>query len=179
MHDWSIPLTLATAAFLLVLLWRVRPLIPRLPWLPRLPLAWGRQRGASLEALEEAKARIEAAKGDDERASALCDAGELLAPASAEGFYLRAVRAAPASSEVIERVVAGLGRRPRILESVLWRHLGGAPWTDTRAASLASLAALVALYEGPLRDPTRARALRNAAEALGGQVAPGSSVPTI
>jgi hypothetical protein len=157
MHAFSMPLTIAVAAFLLVLLWRVRP-----------QLGWGRQTGASRQAIKDAKSRIEAAQGDDEKARALCEAGELLAPASAEGFYLRAVRTAPASTEVLARVIAGLARRPRILESVLWRHLAAASWTDTRVATLASLAALVALYEGPLRDSTRAKALKNAAGVLGG-----------
>jgi hypothetical protein len=147
---------LATAAFLAVLIWRVRP-----------QLGWGRQAGASRQSLREAKARIQATSDDAERARALCDAAGLLAPASAEGYFLRAVRAAPASTEVIERVVAGLERKPRILASVLWRHLAVAPWADTRAATLASLRTLVSLYEGPLHDPTSARVLKNAAEALG------------
>jgi hypothetical protein len=151
----TLPLLLATGAFLAVLIWRVRP-----------QLGWGRQAGASRREVREAKARIEATKNDAERARALCDAADLLAPASAEGYFLRAVRAAPTSTEVIERVVAGLGKKPRILESVLWRHLAVSPWADTRAATLASLRALVSLYEGPLHDPTSARVLKNAAETL-------------
>jgi hypothetical protein len=156
MQDWSIPLMVATGAFFLVLLWRVRPLV-----------GWGRQAGASRQALRDAHARIEAASSDTDKANALCEAAELLAPSSARGFYLRAVRADPASSRVIDRVVAGLGRKPRVLESVLWRHLAMAAWAETGEATRASLNALISLYEGPLRDPTRARALSNARNSLG------------
>jgi hypothetical protein len=156
MQDWSIPLMVATAAFFLVLLWRVRPLV-----------GWGRQSGASRQALRDAHARIEAAANDTDKAKALCEAAELLAPSSARGFYLRAVRADPASSSVIDRVVAGLGRKPRVLESVLWRHLASSGWAETREATQTSLSALISLYEGPLRDPTRAKALSNARHSLG------------
>jgi hypothetical protein len=149
------PLVIAAAAFLVVLLWRVRP-----------QLGWGPDSGAIRQSLRDAKARVEAATTDPDRAIALCEAAELLAPGSAQGYYLRAVRAAPASTEVIARVVAGLGKRPRLLESVLWRHLASTPWTDARDAALASLTALVALYDGPLRDPTSARALRHATDTL-------------
>jgi hypothetical protein len=156
MQDWSIPLMVATGAFLLVLLWRVRPLV-----------GWGRQAGATRQALRDAHARIEAAANDADKATALCEAAELLAPTSARGFYLRAVRADPASSKVIDRVVAGLGRKPRALESVLWRHLASSAWAGTREATHASLSALISLYEGPLRDPTRAKALSSARDLLG------------
>ena len=149
------PLTLATAAFLLVLLWRVRPQV-----------GWGRQRGASRQAVKEARAKVDAATTEPEKAAALCDAAELLGPASATAMYLRAVRADPSSPQVIDRAAARLSRRPRLLESVLWRHLASSSWTDTRLASRASLSALVTLYEGPLRDPVRARALAHARDGL-------------
>src|SRR5580700_1550162 len=56
MQDRSIPLILATAAFLGVLLWRVRP-----------ALSW-RQRRASREALREARSRIDSAIDEPARA---------------------------------------------------------------------------------------------------------------
>jgi hypothetical protein len=42
------------------------------------------------------------------------------------------------------------------------------PWTESREATQAALDALRALYEGPLRNPTRARAMANARDALRG-----------
>jgi hypothetical protein len=155
MQDWSIPLVVATGAFLVVLLWRVRPLV-----------GWGRQRGASREDVREAKARIEAARDERERAMALCDAADLLAPGRAKGLYLRAIRCDPASVKVVERAVAGLARRPRALESVLWRHLAIAPWGESREATRAALDGLRALYEGPLRRSVRAKAMAHARDAL-------------
>lgn len=155
MQDWSIPLIVATAGFLVVLLWQVRPMV-----------GWGRQRGASRAEIRAAHERIESAKSDEERAMALCDAADLLAPSSAKGLYLRAIRANPSSVRVIERVVAGLRRRPRALESVLWRHLASSSWTDTREATRAALEALRVLYEGPLRRAVRAKAMANARDAM-------------
>jgi hypothetical protein len=152
MDGWLI---VATAAFLLVLLYRVRP-----------EIGWARRARAS-QALQDARARIASATTDADRARALCDAASLLGPSSAAGMYLRAVRADPASPEVVERAVAGLGHRPRLLESVLWRHLAAAPWPATRLATRTTLSALVTLYEGPLRDPTRAKALSQARDTLG------------
>jgi hypothetical protein len=155
MQEWSLPLILATTAFLVVLLWRIRPLVP------------GQRRSASREAIREARARIEAAGTDRERALALCDAADLMRAGSAKGLYLRAMRADPRSPQIVARAVGRLADRPRTLESILWRHLAVAtPWTETREATWAALDALRALYEGPLRNPTRARAMANARDAL-------------
>src|SRR5579883_2662968 len=98
MQPWSVPLIVATAAFLAVLLWRVRPAV-----------LGGKDRAAR-EALRAAHARVAAAKDDATRAEALCDAAELVVrdlrgPASAAALYQRAMRAAPASSAVVERAV--------------------------------------------------------------------------
>jgi hypothetical protein len=153
-QEWSLPLVLAAASFLVVLLWRVRPLIP------------GRRRGTSREELRQAHARIDAATSEPERARALCDAADLMKTASAKALYLRALRADPGSVDVIQRVAAGLARRPRALESLLWRHLSAAPWRDFPDATSASLDALRTLYEGPLRNPTRAKAMSHARESL-------------
>jgi hypothetical protein len=154
MHEWSTPLILATAAFLAVLLWRVRPLVP------------GRRLGASREAMRAASARIESAPNDKERAIALCDAADLMNRASSQGLYMRAIRADPTSVVIIERVVAAFARRPRALERLLWRYLGGSPWRSSREATRAALEALRVLYEGPLRNATRAKAMANARDAI-------------
>jgi hypothetical protein len=155
-ETWSTPLIAATAAFLALLLWRVRP-----------RLGWGVDRVLGGEALRETQARIEAAATDAERALALCDAADLRGAAHARGMYLRALRADPASAAVVERVVAGLSRRPRALESLLWRHLATTPWTESKDATRAALEGLRVLYEGPLRNAVRAKALTHARDALG------------
>jgi hypothetical protein len=157
METWSTPLIAATAAFLTLLLWRVRP-----------RLGWGLNRGLGGKRLRETQARIEDAKTKGEQAMALCDAADLMGAGDARGMYLRAMRADPRSTAVIGRVVAGLSHRPRALQSLLWRYLAATPWTDSKDATLAALDALRALYEGPLRNAVRARALGHAREALAG-----------
>jgi hypothetical protein len=164
MEDWSIPLIVATAAFLAFLLWRMRPAFSsRLADHPR---------QAAREALREAKARIESATDEPARALALCDAADILVKkvgrgASAKGLYLRAMRADPRSTAIVSRAVVGLARRPRTLEAVLWRHLAAAPWRgDMRDATRTSLDALRTLYEGRRKNAVRARALANAMAAL-------------
>lgn len=154
MEDWSIPLVVATAVFLLFLLWRVRPF-------------FGAHRtGEGREALREAQARIEAAKSEPERALALCDAAERMRAGEARGMYLRAMRADPASAEIVGRVVAGLAGRPRALESLLWRYLASRPWTDSKEATRAALDAMRVLYEGPLKSAVRAKAMGHARDTL-------------
>lgn len=159
MQSLSLPLVAAAGAFLLVMLWRVRP-------------ALGPRRRASRVALREAKSRVESAKEPKARALALCDAADIMAGSvggatSASGLYLRAMRTDPQSSEVVSRAVAGLSNRPRALESLLWRHLAQAPWTaDSREATKNALDALRVLHEGPLRNAIRARAFANARDAL-------------
>jgi hypothetical protein len=161
MQGLSTPLVAAAAAFLLVVLWRVRPALP-----------FGSRRRASKQALREAKARIEAAPNPQARALALCDAADLMVrgvggASSATGLYLRAMRTDPQSAAVVDRAVAGLAARPRALESLLWRHLAQAPWThDSRDATRSVLDALRLLHEGPLKNAVRARALGNARDAI-------------
>ncbi|HEX3344549.1 MAG TPA: hypothetical protein VHS09_08235 [Polyangiaceae bacterium] len=154
MEDWSTPLVIATAVFLAFLLWRIRPTFG------------ARGGGAGREALRQAQARVEAAKTEPERALALCDAAELMRAGEARGMYLRAMRADPASAPIVERAVAGLARRPRALESLLWRYLASRPWTESKEATRAALDALRALYEGPLRNAVRAKAMANARDAV-------------
>ncbi len=168
----SIPLALATAAFLLLVLWRVRPLVPAAV-LAALGLPWGRKAKDRRDALALTRQRIETAPDEHARALALCDAAEIVAKtvtgaASAKGFYQRAMRSDPESVEVVRRTAAGLAGRPRALESLMWRHLASAPWEGTCAdASHAALEALRALYEGPLRNSVRARAMANASRLVG------------
>ena len=154
MEDWSVPLVIATAAFLALILWRVRPFLG------------GRSRGAGREALREVQTRIEAAKTEAERAMALCDAAELMRAGEAKGMYLRAMRADSTSATVVERAVAGLANRPRTLESLLWRYLGTRPWSESKDATRAALDALRVLYEGPLRNAVRAKAMAQARDSL-------------
>jgi hypothetical protein len=159
MQASSLALAIATGAFAIMLLWRVRPSL-------------GAGRRGRRAALKEAQAHIEAAGDDPARALALCDAADLMAArlagsGSAQALYMRAMRADPSSVEVVSRTVAGLERRPRTLESVLWRHLSAGPWNGPmQTAMLASLDALRSLYEGPLRNGVRARALANLRGAL-------------
>jgi hypothetical protein len=162
MQDWSVPLTLSTGAFLAWLMWSVRPAI-----------GWRRRRRVSRSALKEAQARIESAPDNRSRALALCDAADLVAKSiagatSATGLYLRAIRSDPQSVDVVRRAAEGLTSRPRTLESILWRHLAAGSWTGpSQAAVRTSIDLLRGLYEGPLRNSVRARALANARETLG------------
>jgi hypothetical protein len=110
-------------------------------------------------------ARVESATDDAARAIALCDAADL-SVTRGRGLYLRALRADPRSALVVQRAVARLSGRPRALESLLWRHLGAVPWTEAREAVRASLDALRVLYEGPLRNAVRARAMAYARDVL-------------
>lgn len=152
-QDWSVPLIVAAVAFLLVLLWRVRPMV-----------GWTKG-GGGREAMKTAMARVASAGDAAARALALCDAAEL-SVTGGRGLYLQAIRADPTSAQVIERAVARLSRRPRALESLLWRHLGSVPWNDARPAARASLDALRVLYEGPLRNAVRAKAMAHARDAV-------------
>jgi hypothetical protein len=159
MQASSLALAVATGAFAVMLLWRVRP-------------SFGPNRRKRRAAMKEAQARIEAAADDPSRATALCDAADLVAArvawsASAQALYMRAMRADPSSVDIVARAVAGLAHRPRALESVLWRHLAAGAWKGpTRGAMLASLDALRSLYEGPLKNAVRARALANLRDAF-------------
>ena len=163
MQDWSTPFVLATAAFLGLVVWRVRPALP-----------WGQDGRASREALKNARAAIESASDDHARALALCDAADVVGKrvagsANATGLYLRAMRADPKAVDVLDRAIAGLARRPRALESLLWRHLGVASWTGASVPAVRrSLDGLRVLYEGRLRNTARARALAHARDALEG-----------
>ena len=110
-EDWSVPLVVATAAFLALLLWRVRPFVGS-----------GRPRAGRERAPRRRRASRQPRRSR-ERALALCDAADLLSAR-------RAPRAStcgrcgriPTSAQVIERTVAG----------------PGAPATHARVAALAA-----------------------------------------
>jgi hypothetical protein len=150
---WNAPLVVATVVFFAFLLWKLRP-----------AMGGGGPRAKAV-ALRAAKERVDAAKTDDERALALCDAGDAAAAGltgseSAIGYYLRAMRARPQSAELVTRAAKGLARR-----------LGAAPGKGGgEAAARAAIDELARLYAGPLksaRNGARARAMENARALLG------------
>jgi hypothetical protein len=154
--NWNLPLVVASAVFVAFLAWKLRP-------------AWGAGGGpAKRAAIRAAKQKVESAKSDAERALALCEAGDAVASGlaggeSAVGYYLRAMRTSPQSADLVARAAKGLARKPRALESLLWRRLGAEPWRGGgEAAARAALDELARLYAGPLRNAPRARAIENA-----------------
>lgn len=160
METWqTLALAVATAAFAAYILYQVRPMV-------------GGKRTPLRTLLKAARARIDAAKDDEERASALCDAGDACAAAigrsgAASQFYLRAMRLRPADPEPLKRAIQGLSKKPRALEKLLWRRLGSEPWTgETQQVAKISLAALSHVYAHGLRDRIRSRAIAHAHEAL-------------
>ncbi len=161
---WQIALAVAAALFGAFIAWQVRP-------------SFGppKVRKARRAAFAEARARLSAATTATERAMALCDVGDARSamggPRSvtgALGYYLRAMRSDPDSPEPVIRAARGLARRPRTLESLLWRRLGSVSWEgEHRASALAALAELERVYGGSLRNRSRASALGFALAALG------------
>ena len=159
---WQLALAVAAALFGVVVVWQHRP-------------SFGPRKvgSARRQALAYARARLARASTAAERAEALCDAGDASAftvgsVTSALGYYLRAMRTDPTSAEPIVRTAKGLARRPRTLESVLWRRLGGDTWQGAgRVAAVAALTELARVYAGPLRNRSRAHAIGHALEALG------------
>ncbi len=159
-HWQTVALAALAVAFGLLVLWQVRP-------------AFGSRRGAPLrKALREAHRRVEAAKSDDDRASALAEAADACAAAigrssAAVSYYLRAMRLRPGSVALVERAEHSLARRPRALETLLWRKLGAEGFTpELREAQTAALAALERVYQDRPRFAARARALAHLREAL-------------
>jgi hypothetical protein len=154
----ELPLVVMAALFAGFMVWRMRP-------------ALGRPPGVGRVALRTAKERLKSATTPHERALSLCDAGDACAASlrttSAVGYYLRAMRTDPTSSALVERAAVALERRPHALESLLWRRLGAEPWSGiSRGAAVMALRELAFLYEGPLRNRARARALDFALAAL-------------
>jgi hypothetical protein len=153
---WNPALVVASFAFVVFLAWKLRP-------------AWGVGGGPGKRAaIRAAKEKVVIAKTDAERAVALCEAGDAVAAGlaggeSAVGYYLRAMRTSPQSADLVVRAAKGLARKPRALESLLWRRLGAEPWRGGgEAAARAALEELARLYAGPLRNAPRARAIEHA-----------------
>ena len=132
----------------------------------------GKRRNLPLgAALKAARAKIEAAKTDSEKADALCEAADACALAfgrseAAASYYLRAMRLVPGSAELVERACKGLEHRPRTLEMLLWRKLGGET-PPGREALLAALRGLAKVYGTRPRHHVRAHAVETILEALG------------
>jgi hypothetical protein len=167
MMTWQLALAVAAALFGAFIVWRVRPSFG-----PR------RVTKAHREAFVAARAKLEAATSPEARALALCDVGDARAAmagkaTSALGYYLRAIRIAPASVEPIRRAAHALAKKPRALESLLWRRLGSSEWTgENRSAAVVALTELQRIYAGSVRNRSRAKALRSLLAALGAEVPP-------
>jgi hypothetical protein len=152
---WQLALAVAAALFGAVIVWRVRPSFG--------PRRAGKDGRAALAA---ARARILTAATPAERALALCDAGDARAAmggrlTGALGYYLRAMRSDPTAAAPVVRAAQGLARRPRMLESLLWRRLGSSAWDGpNRASAIAALAELERVYARSLRNRSRANAMR-------------------
>jgi predicted O-linked N-acetylglucosamine transferase (SPINDLY family) len=165
--DWK--LIAAATVFGLYIIYRFRPIF-----------SGGR---TGLAALAEARKRIDAAKTDEERALALAAAGDACAATvgrttGAVGYYTRAMRANPASVEIVERAAAGLSRRPRALEQLMWRRLATESWEgDNKPAALAALTQLQRVLDRSPRSRTRARVFENVLVTLGAPPAPRRSLP--
>jgi hypothetical protein len=157
--EWQIPLVVSAVVFAGFMLWRMRPSL-------------GARGGTVRAALRSANARLEKATTDADRALALADAGDVCARAigrsgSAVNYYLRAMRADPASLEVVTRAAASLDRRPRALEALMWRRLGE-PWSDgSELANHAALLTLLGVYDRKAKTRPKARAIGNLLHAMG------------
>ena len=169
--DWHLLVVITAALFGAFVIYKFRP---------ALGIGVGFRPGERKKVLA-AKARLDAAKTDAERSQALAEAADACtrgggSRSAAIGYYLRAMRLEPTSKELVDRAAAGLARRPRALESLLWRRLGSDPWFGaTGPAARAALYHLAALYSGPLKSAIRARALEHAAAALTEARAPRAS----
>jgi len=125
-------------------------------------------------ALKAAQAKIEAAKTDEDKANALCDAADATALAfgrseAAAAYYLRAMRLLPGSVALVERACKGLEHRPRTLEHLLWRKLGAdADHAPSREVIVAALRGLAQVYAARPRHAARARAVETILHALDG-----------
>jgi hypothetical protein len=141
----------AAVVFVVFLMWKMWPSV-------RGPLQRRRSIDPRLPALREKAAVVTGA----ERARVLCEAGDVALEGARQtaafGYYLRAARADVAAGAPIRGIARALGRKPRSLERVLWRHLST---LDVRSpAARATLEELVALYQRT-RDRNRARSLEN------------------
>ncbi len=117
------------------------------------------------EPIRRARAKAHAAKTDGDRAEALAEAGEAAVTAkrwvAAAGYFLRAMRAAPASGAIVDRAGRALASRPEVAESAMWRRVSSLPDDDAhRPAFVAAVEVLARIYETSLPNRGRARVLR-------------------
>jgi hypothetical protein len=163
--SWQLVLVIAAALFAVSLLFRYRP---------RLLTRLGRRRGVPLDpAVAEARVRARSAKTSAERAEAFILAAQRAGKhpsgvTAATGFYLRALRAEPGSTEAVAGLVRLLGRRrPEMLEALMWRRLSAVAWEGaTLPAVRAAADGLAELYAGPLHSRARSVVMRKLAERL-------------
>ncbi|HEX7664453.1 MAG TPA: hypothetical protein VF407_08085 [Polyangiaceae bacterium] len=158
--DWQLAIVVAAVVFGLFVFYRFRPLLG------------GRAGGPVGVELKEARARLAKAANDTEKTEALAACGDACAKqiglgGAASSYYLRAMRLSPTSEALVERAATGLARRPRTLETLMWRRLGAEPWTSGSAdATKAALKQLIAVYTGKRRSALRARMAERALEAM-------------
>lgn len=117
-----------------------------------------------------AKKRARAAQSPDEKAEAYREAARVALetldrPRLSARFALRAEKLSPSAGEKLGWTSTVLVRagRLRALEAMLWRHLAecdGDALMDARRE-------LVALYDGPMKKPLRAKALQRWSETPG------------
>ena len=167
--DWHVSVVVAAVIFGLYVLYKFRPIFGE------------RGGGAGRGDLRAARARLTKATTDAERLEALLAAGDACARTvglggGASSYYLRAMRLAPSSEQIVDQASQELARRPRILETLLWRRLGSEPWGgDSTNATRAALRQLIAIYTTTRRSALRARAMERALAALdtGGAITAG------
>jgi len=130
------------------------------------------QRRMPLE-VRRARERARMAGTPRARAEALCDAAVLSARkagrwTAAAGLFLRAMRADPTWAGPVQTAIRTLHkRRPRLLETMLWRRLAQLPWDEAhREAVHAAGAGLKALYRHEIKDTAKARFLRRFVRAV-------------
>lgn len=144
----------AAVAFLLLFLWRVRPVL-------------------SDDDAEPAVRGLDAAKDDDARAALLAEAGDRYARGlggarKAAACYARAMRLRPMSTELVGRASQTLSRQPKVLEGLLWRRLGAGSWSGpARPVAVLLLKELVKVYDETSRTRPRARAIEHLLVELG------------
>jgi hypothetical protein len=161
----SLGVAATTVAFVAFLVWKYRPRFfaeSPLRNLPRLD-----------PDVERARNEAQRAKTPRDKARALLAAAEAAAKSPdhltvAMGFYLRAMRLDPASTEAVLGVRRLLEKtRPEMLETVLWRKLGHIPWSgETRLAAKCAAEGLAALYARQRRSRDRELSLRKLAERI-------------
>ncbi len=149
-------LAFAAIVFALYLFWKLRPAIG-------VDDALELRRRA-----DDNLAKTLAALPDDgARVAMLCGEAEKLATAvgrrrRAAMLFSRAMRLAPNDTHVVERAVAALAARPRLLEALLWKRLASLqPGKSSRPAIEATLSALATAYAAMPRRSLRHRAVQN------------------